>query len=138
MTSPELGLLPARSDDRLPALTAQLASSGHLEFAQRRRTEVRHGMSLEPGPQVLDRVEFRGVGWQKRHLKRTLSAVEVLAHDSTLVLSCTVPDDQQLSLELPPKDIEELHDLRALHCAVVHAEQEVRARQARDGRDVLT
>src|SRR5947209_3680635 len=138
MTSPELGLLPARSDDRLPALTAaQLAASGYLEFAQRCRTEVRQGMSLEPGPQVFDGVEVGGVAGKKRHLNRTLGTVEVLAHDATLVLGCTVPDDQQLSLELRPKGLQELHDLRALDRTVVQAEQEIRAGQASDCRDVL-
>src|SRR2546427_2015377 len=138
MTSPQLGLLPACSDDRLSALTAaQLVASGCLQFAQRRRTEVRQGMTLEPSPQVFDGVEVGSVGRQKRHLKRTLSAVEVLAHDATLVLGCTVPHDQQLSLELRPKGLQELDDLRTLHRAVVQAEQEVRAGQTRDGRDVL-
>lgn len=95
MTSPELGLFPASSDDRLPALTAaQLAASGHLEFAQRRRTEVRQGMSLEPGPQVLDGVEVGSVGRQKRHLKRTLSAVEVLR---TMRLLCWAAPSQTIS-----------------------------------------
>ena len=65
MTSPQLGLLPARSDDRLPVLTAaQLVARGGLELGQRARTEVGQRVTLEPGPQVFDRVEVRRVGRQ--------------------------------------------------------------------------
>jgi hypothetical protein len=55
MTSPQLGLLPARSDDRLAVLTAaQLVARGGLEFGQRLRAEVRQGVALEPGPLELE------------------------------------------------------------------------------------
>jgi len=58
MTSPQLGLLPARGDDRLPVLTAaQFVARGGLELGQRARTEVRQGVTPEPGPQVFDRIE---------------------------------------------------------------------------------
>src|SRR5450755_877480 len=138
MTSPQLGLLPARGDDRLSALTAaQLAARGGLELCQRARTEVGEGVALQPGPQVFDGIEVRRVGRQERHLDSALGAIEVLAHDPALVLSGAVPDDQQLCLELHAQGFEELHDLRAPHRAVVQAEQEVRAHQASDGRDVL-
>ena len=53
------------------------------------------------------------------------------------MLGSAVPDDQQLSPELCAQGFQELHDLRAPHSAVVQAEQEVRARPASDGRDVL-
>src|SRR5665213_289851 len=138
MTSPQLSLLPARSDDRLAALTAaQLAARGDLELRQRAGTEVGQGVALEPSPQVFDGVEVRRVGRQQRHLDPALGAVELLAHDAALVLGSAVPDDQQLSLELCAQGFQELHDLRALDGAVVEPEQEVRARQARHGRDVL-
>src|SRR5665213_439621 len=114
MTSPQLSLLPARSDDRLAALTAaQLAARGDLELRQRAGTEVGQGVALEPSPQVFDGVEVRRVGRQQRHLDPALGAVEVLAHDPALVLGRTVPDDQQLSLELRAQCLQELHDLRA-------------------------
>src|SRR5580765_674861 len=138
MTSPQLGLFPACSDDRLAALTAaQLAARGGLEFGQRVGAEVRQGMALEPGPQVFDRVEIGRVARQQRHLDDSPGGVEELAHDAAFVLGGAVPDDEQLSFELRAQGFEELHDLRALDGAVVQPEQEVRARQAGHGRDVL-
>src|SRR3982751_1311523 len=100
MTSPQLGLFPARSDDRLATLAAsQLAAGGSLEFGQRVRAEVRERVALEPGPQVFDRVEIWRVGRQQCHLNRAFGAVEVLANDATLLLSRAVPDDQEFSPE---------------------------------------
>jgi len=55
MTSPQLGLLPARNDDQLSVLSAaQLVACGDLQLDQRARTEVRQRVALEPGPQIFD------------------------------------------------------------------------------------
>src|SRR5450755_2564430 len=138
MTSPQLGLFPAGGDDLLAALTAaQLASRGGFQLCQRVRTEVGERMALEPGPEVFDGIELRRIAGQQRHLHGTARAVEIVAREAALVLSGAVPDDQQLSPELPAQGLQELHELRAFDRPVVEPEQEVRARQASDGRDVL-
>src|SRR5438874_2120262 len=101
MTSPQFSLFPAGRDDRSAALAAsQLAARRSFQFGQRAWTEVRERVALEPRPQVFDRVEVRRVARQQGYLNRAFGAVEVLAHDAALVLSRTVPDDQQLSPEL--------------------------------------
>src|SRR5487761_2367788 len=138
MTLPELSLFPARGDDRLPALTAaQLAAGGELELGERVGAEVRQRMTLEPGPQILDRIELRRIGGQQRHLHGTLGAVEIVPNDPALVLRGAVPDDEHPALQLRAQRLEKLHDLRTLDRAVVEPEREARLRQPCDCRDVL-
>jgi len=67
----------------------------------------------------------------------TAGAVEVLAHDPALVLRCAVADGEQPALEVRAQRLEELHDLSALYRTVVQPEQEGRADQPGDSRDVL-
>lgn len=114
MTSPQLGLLPACSDDRLAALAAaQLVACGRLELGQRTWAEVRQGVALEPGPQIFDRIEVRRVSGQQSHLDGAIGAVEVLAHDAAAMLGGPVPDNEQLALELCVQCLEKLDDLGA-------------------------
>ena len=130
MTSPQLGLLPAGGDDRLPALTAaQLASRGGFQLCQRVRTEIGERMALELGPEVFDGIEVRRIAGQQRHLHGAACAVETVACDPALVLGRAVPDDQELSLEPPAQGLQELHELRCFDRPDVESEQEIRARQ---------
>src|SRR5450755_755126 len=76
-------------------------------------SSVGERVALEPGPQVFDWVEVRRVAWQQRHLHGTSGAVEIVASDAALVLGGSVPDDQELALELRAQGLQELHDLRA-------------------------
>ena len=98
----------------MSALTAaQLAAGGGFQLCQRVRTEVGERMALEPGPEVFDGIEVRRIAGQQCHLHGIACAVEIVARDPALVLGRTVPDDQELSLELPAQGLQELHELRA-------------------------
>lgn len=99
MTSPQFSLLPAGGDDRFALLAAlELVSSGVLQFGQIVGAEVGQGVPLEPGPQVLDRVEVRRVAGQQRHLYSAARAVEVFAHDTAFVLCRSVHTISSLRL----------------------------------------
>lgn len=101
MTSPKLSLLPAGHDDRPPLLsTLELVSGGEPEFLQCRRAKIGQGMTFEPSPQVLYRVAVRRVRRQKRDLNRAIGRVQILAHHAAAMGSQTIPDDQQLALEM--------------------------------------
>jgi len=81
-TSPQAGLDPARSDDRRSLLgTLELGASCGVELLEVGRAEVGQCMALEPGPQVLDGIEFRRVRRQERHLNVRAGGVQVLAHE---------------------------------------------------------
>ena len=59
MTSEQLSLLPARSDDEAASLGRfELAARGVLQLGERVGTEVRQRVALEPGPEKFDGIEL--------------------------------------------------------------------------------
>ena len=55
VTSEQLSLLPARSDDDIAPLSGfELAPGGVSELGEAVRAEVSQGVALEPGPEVFD------------------------------------------------------------------------------------
>ena len=106
MTS-QLGPRPARSENRLAALTAaQLAACRGREFGRQVRTEVRRRVSFEAGsdvgPDVFDRNEVRRIARQQRHLNRVLALLSVrigcVCLAATLI-SCGGADDKSVDAQ---------------------------------------
>ena len=66
MTLATLGPCPARQVDGLamPGALGRVARAG-LEFVQRGAAEIGSGMTIQPVPQVLDRMAVQRVRWQK-------------------------------------------------------------------------
>src|SRR5690606_1256091 len=138
MTVEQVCLFPARRDDRAPALCrSQLASSGGGKFGQAIRAEVGQRVSLQPRPQVLDRIELWRIGRQEGQLDCALSGIDVIAYQSTAVRSQSIPDDEQATLQMPAQRLEELDDLGAADCTVMESEQALAHAQAGDHRQLL-
>lgn len=123
MTSPQLRLLPTCHDDGWAALCAfEFVTSGRLQFVEAVRTEVCQRMSLEPGPEIFDRIEVRRVRWQECDLNVPIGAVEVFAHQFRLVCPESIEDDQQRLLQMRFERLEKLDNLLLLNAALVEAE----------------
>ena len=75
MTSEQLSLLPARSDDDIASLGRfELAAGGVSELGEAVRAEVSQGVALEPGPEVFDGIEIRGIGRQWSVIRAAVEA----------------------------------------------------------------
>ena len=95
MTLPQRSLHPASGNDRGTLWgTLEFVARCDLQLAEVVGTVVGHGMSLEPGPQVFDRVHVGRVGRQECNLNVTVQAVQVLAYESTSMRLQSVPDHQ--------------------------------------------
>lgn len=86
MTSPQINLCPARSNDgSLLLRTLELVACGRLQFAQVVGAVVGQGMAFEPRPQIFHRIEVWRVGRQKCNLDISVQAVQIVAHDVAAV-----------------------------------------------------
>ena len=120
MTSPQGCLHPASSDDRRELLsTLELVARGGVQFAQVAGAVVGQGMSFEPCPEVLDRIEVRRIRRQEGDLDVSVQAIEVLSHQTTAMSLQAIPDDQQRLLQVSLERFEEFDDLFLLDAAFV-------------------
>ena len=88
MTSPQRSLHPASGNDRGSFLGAlESVACGRMQFAQVVGAVVGHRVALEPGPQIVDRIEVGRVGWQERNLDVTAQRVQIVAHEVAVVPS---------------------------------------------------
>lgn len=135
--SPQVGLFPARGNDRRAALGAlELVARSGVEFIDVVWAEVGHGMALEPCPEVLHGIEVWRVRWQEGHLHLAVGGVQVLAHELAAMRFQAIPDDQQRLLQVRPQHLEELHVLLLLDRALVKPEHAVRSAEPGDHGDV--
>ncbi len=112
MTSPKRSLHPAGGDDGGTLLSAlEFVARGSLKLAEVVGAVIRQGMSFQPSPQVLDRVEVGCVRWQKRNQDAPAQGVQVIAYQAASVRLQTI--------------------------ALVQPEQAVAARQSGNHRDVV-
>lgn len=83
MTLPERSLHPARRNDRGSLLSAlEFVARGELQLAQIVRTVVGQCVSLEPCPQIFDRIEVRGIGRKKGDLDVPVQCIKIVAHQA--------------------------------------------------------
>ena len=138
MTSPQRSLHPACGDDRGAILRAlELVARGRVQLAQVVGTVVGKSMALEPGPQVLHRVQVRRVGRQECDLDVSGQAVQVLAHQTAAMRLQAIPDDQQRLLQVGLERFEESGDFFFLDTTFVRPEQAVGPCQASDDRKMV-
>lgn len=117
--------------------TLELVSSGCLQLAEIVRAEVRQRMSLEPCPEIFDRIQVRRVRRQKCDLNVTIGAVEVLPHQFRFVCPESIEDDQQRLFQMRLERLEKLDDLFLLDAAFVETEQVVGSGQPSHDRQLL-
>lgn len=92
---------------------------------------------LEVAPDVLNRIEFRRIGWQVVKDDTIALGLDECAHQSALVGLEAVPNDQQLALDLARERGQELHQLWALDAAGEEPEVEVPEGHAGNGGALL-
>src|SRR5579862_4641278 len=133
-TSEQLRLLPEGADQCLATLhRAQSATGVMLELGEILSAEVGHRMRLQVCPDVLNRIELRGVRRQVLECDRSALGLNVLANEAGAVSLQTIPDDQELLPNGLRERFEELHHLRRLDRA--GEESEVEPHEARPGDD---
>lgn len=97
MTLPEPSLHPASGDDRMTLLdTLEFVARRRVQLAQMVGLVVGHRMSLQPDPQVFDRIHVRRVGWQECNLNVPLQAVQILPNQTTAMGLQAIPNYQQM------------------------------------------
>ena len=112
MTSEQFSLLPARSDNDAALLGRfELAAGGVPELGEGIGTEVGQRMALEPGPEVLDRIELWRIPGQEMKLNAPCGGGHVVAHQVAAMGSQAVPEDEQRPAKVSEERFEELDDL---------------------------
>src|SRR5450759_998787 len=138
MTSPERSLNPASGNDRGAFLRAlEFVACGRVQLAQIVGTVVGQRVSLEPRPQIFDRIEVGGVGREKGNLDVPVQRVEVIAHQTAAMRLQAIPDHQQGLLEMSLQRFEKFDDLFFLDAAFVQPEQTVGACEPCNNGDVI-
>lgn len=128
-------------DELRTALAAADALEGRAgdvaEFPDVLGAEVGQFVFFPVSPQILDRVEFRGVGGKPLDVQPFGLRLQVLGDDFAAVDRSSVPEQQDLAGELTVQGRQELDDLGTSDRASVQLEVEVVQRETGDRRDVL-
>jgi hypothetical protein len=88
-------------------------------------------------PEVLYRVEFRGIGRETFDPDFALQTFQVLPHESAAVGGYAVPDDEQFAFDVTLEVFQEIDHLLGLDRTRVEAKVKVPPRQSGDGRELL-
>src|ERR1035437_8345529 len=138
MTSPEPSLHPASGNDRGRLLRAlEFVACGRVQLAQIVGTVVGQRVSLEPRPQIFDRIEVGSIGRKKGNLDVPIQSVEIVAHQMAAMRLQAIPDHQQGLLEMSLQSFEKCDDLFFLDAAFVQPEQTVGECEPCNNQDVI-
>ena len=78
----------------------EFVACARMQFAQIVGAVVGQRVSLEPRPQIFDRVEVGGVGRKKGNLDVPVERIEIVAHEMAAMCLQSIPDHQQGLLEM--------------------------------------
>jgi hypothetical protein len=121
----QFGLPPKRGDERRSALHGFQAITGEAaELVKIGRAEVGKLMLLQITPNVLSGVELGRVARQRFNLNGAVEPVKIAAHQAAAMGRQSVPDDEQLTLDLSFEGAQKLDDLRAFDRAGKQTEVE--------------
>src|ERR1019366_1095074 len=138
MTLPKGSLLPTSGDDRRAFLCApELVAGGGMQLGKIVGAVVGQRMTLEPSPEVFDRIEVGRVRRQEGDLDMPVDRIQILAHQSAAVSLQSIPDHQQWLTQVSLERLQELDDLFLLDTALVQPKQVIGASQPRDDRDMI-
>src|SRR5215207_4847633 len=138
MSQRQLCLLPTRRDDRGTALGAEeLAPSKFGQFSESLGAEIAELVLLPVRPQVLHRIELRGIGGQERKLKRACGGIDVIAHEPTTMRREVIPDDEELPFEAQAQLFQELDYALAVDRARIELEVKAQPREPGDSRELV-
>ena len=84
--------------------------------------EVGQRVTLEPGPQIFDRVELGRVGGQTLDNDFPIGRIHVVANQEAAVRLGPIPNDQQPSPMVRPQGLQKLDDLLFFDRAIVQPE----------------
>ena len=107
------------------------------EFPEVLRAEVGEFVFLPIGPEVLDRIEFRGVGRQPLDVQPVTLGVEESGDEPTAVNRSSIPQQEDFAGQLPVQGAEEGNHLRAADRSSVQLEVKVLPGQSGNRRDIL-
>jgi hypothetical protein len=132
-------LLPKGADEAgaLPADTAQGMGGPAGELPQVAGAQVGQLMLFPVTPEVLHRVEFRGIGWKTLHPDFAVQTFQILTHPSAAVGGHAVPDDEQTALHVTLQVFQEVDHLLGLDRTGIEAKVKVPPRETGDGGELL-
>jgi hypothetical protein len=134
----ELGLFPESPDKGRAFLHSPQGLSGMPgEVAKVFGAEVGHLMAFPVAPDIFGGIEFRGIGRQPGQMNAPLLLGQEVAHSTATVSRQSIPNDQDLSLDMPLEMAEEINNLWRFDGAGIKAEVELPPGDARDGRKAL-
>src|SRR4030066_2002610 len=138
MTLKQTGLLPTSCNDIRTVLGGfELVAGGRLQLGEIVRAEVRQCMTLEPSPQIFDRIQIGRVRRQESNLGVAIDAVQVIPYQFRPVRLEAIPDNQERLLEVGFERLEKLDDLFLLDAAFVKAKQTGKPGKPGNDRQVL-
>ena len=88
-------------------------------------------------PEILYGVEFRGVSWETFYPDFTVQTFQVFAHELASVGGYSVPDDEELALDVTLEVLQEIDHLLGLDRTGVEPKIKIPPRQSGDGRELL-
>ena len=94
-------------------------------------------MGLEMPPHILDRIEFGRIGWQPLDAEASPGGGNVVLDQATAMNGCAVPDDQQLSWQVPLEVFQKFNHLEAFDAAGMNLEVETPEGQTADDREAF-
>jgi len=131
-------LFVAGGDDGAAAAHSAKCSGGfHAEVPSLGGDQVADLVLLEVSPHILDWIEFRSVGRKAFHRDASSGTGHIVLHQTASMNRGTVPDDGQLSWNMPLEMPEELDHLRPLDAARVDLEVEPVQSQTSDDGEAL-
>ena len=118
-----MGLPPEGPDQGRPLLGGTKTSPSLLcQFAPIFWAEVCECMTLEVAPDVLGRIEFRGISGQSRHDHAPRGALNERLHKSATVSGQAIPDHKEASTNLPEQLAQEIDDLGRSDASAIKTE----------------
>jgi hypothetical protein len=94
-------------------------------------------MLFAVSPDILHRIEFRGVSRQPLHLDGSSLLGDIVPHQATAVCRQPIPNDRQLARDMSPQVAQEQDDLGSLDASGKELEIEVPNRNAGNGREAF-
>ena len=108
-----------------------------VQLGQGVGAEVGQRMALEPGPEILDRIELGSIRGQRFDLEMTLGRVHIVAYQATAVGFGAVPNDEQRPAVVGFERLEEFDDFFLAHRAFVKSKAHAAEMHSSDNRDVI-
>ena len=132
---PQFSLGVAGSDDRASSAHAAEGGGGlQTEFPGLGGDQIGNLMCLEVPPHILDGIKFWSIGWQSLDLNASPGGGNVVLDQEAAMNGGAIPENQQLSGNVPLEVFQEFNHLKAFDAAGMDLKEESPKGQGADDR----